>query len=176
MRIIIVTGMPGAGKEELLNVAVGMGMPFIRMGDLVREGYSSSGAASEGLSVGAFASREREKHGMDIWAKRAVERMSGSIFLVDGCRSMDEVRSYKGLSDNVVLVSVHSSPMIRYARLIRRGREDAPRDLSEFDERDKRELSWGLGEAIALSDVMIDNSGTLDEFRVRSGMILERLR
>ena len=36
MRILLIAGMPGAGKEELLNVARSMGVPFLRMGDIVR--------------------------------------------------------------------------------------------------------------------------------------------
>ncbi len=42
MRLVVVTGMPGAGKEELLNVAVSLGFPFVRMGDVVRECYAAS--------------------------------------------------------------------------------------------------------------------------------------
>ena len=95
MRMIITAGMPGSGKEEFLNAASGTGIPFLRMGDIVREFHASSGAEKEGLSVGQVANRERELHGKNIWAKRAIERMSGDIFLVDGCRSMDEVRSYR---------------------------------------------------------------------------------
>ena len=36
---------------------------------------------------------------------------------------------------------------------------DAPRSREEFDARDERELSWGLGSLIALADVMIVNEG-----------------
>ncbi len=99
MKILLVTGMPGAGKEELLNVARSMNIPFLRMGDIVREFHRTSGAEAEGLTVGQVANRERELHGKDIWAKRAIQQMSGDLFLVDGCRSIDEVRSYRGLSD-----------------------------------------------------------------------------
>ncbi|MBQ7979728.1 MAG: AAA family ATPase, partial [Candidatus Methanomethylophilaceae archaeon] len=52
MKILLVTGMPGAGKEELLNVARSMDIPFLRMGDIVREFHQTSGAAERGLSVG----------------------------------------------------------------------------------------------------------------------------
>ena len=90
MRILLIAGMPGAGKEELLGVARSMGVPFLRMGDIVREHHASSGTD---LSMGAFANAQREELGKDIWAKRALERMDGEVFLVDGCRSMDEVRS-----------------------------------------------------------------------------------
>jgi len=175
MKILLVTGMPGAGKGELLNVARSMGIPFLRMGDIVREFHCESGAEAEGLSVGQVANRERELHGKDIWAKRAIEKMSGELFLVDGCRSMDEVRSYRGLSDQVYIIGIHASPEIRYERLVKRGREDAPSNLSEFDERDNRELGWGLGNVIALSDFLIVNDSDLASFHDKVKNVLEDL-
>jgi dephospho-CoA kinase len=176
MKILLVTGMPGAGKEELLNVARSMDIPFLRMGDIVREFHETSGAAAKGLSVGQVANGERELHGKNIWAKRAIERMSGDIFLVDGCRSLDEVRSYRELSDQVYIIGVHSPRMVRYNRLIERGRDDAPSNMDEFDERDNRELGWGLGSVIALSDILIVNDSDLESFRCKVRKELEALR
>ncbi len=176
MRILVVAGMPGAGKEELLNVAMSMGISFIRMGDVVRECYASSRAESEGLSIGEFSSRERERYGADIWAKRCIQRMSGSLFLVDGCRSMDEVRSFRGLSDDVEIIAVHTARSERFRRLVRRDREDAPHSEAEFDERDSREIGWGIAEVIALSEHMIVNDSDLETFREQARGLLERLR
>lgn len=176
MKILLITGMPGAGKEELLNVARSMDIPFLRMGDIVREFHATSGAAEKGLSVGQVANGERELHGKDIWAKRAIERMSGDLFLVDGCRSLDEVNSYRGLSDNVYIIGIHAPRMTRYERLVKRGRDDAPKDIAEFDERDNRELGWGLGNVIALSDIMIINDSDLDSFKAKVRKELEALR
>ncbi|MBQ9689115.1 MAG: hypothetical protein IJV47_00700 [Candidatus Methanomethylophilaceae archaeon] len=102
--------------------------------------------------------------------------MSGDIFLVDGCRSLDEVDSYKGLSDNVYIIGVHAPRSVRYDRLVKRGREDAPKDMSEFDERDNRELGWGIGNVIALSDIMIVNDSDLESFQSKVKKELEALR
>lgn len=176
MKILLVTGMPGAGKEELLTVARSMDIPFLRMGDIVREFYETSGAAQKGLSVGQVANGERELHGKDIWAKRALERMSGDLFLVDGCRSMDEVDSYRGLSSEVYIIGVHAPSKTRYDRLVKRGREDAPHNIEEFNERDNRELGWGLGNVIAMSDIMIVNDSDLDSFKAEVKKELEALR
>lgn len=174
MRMIIVSGMPGSGKEELLSSARGLGYPFVRMGDLVREYYSDRPEEDRELSMGEFAGKERSLHGSDIWARRAFERMSGSLFLVDGCRSMDEVKAFRGLGETVI-VAVHAPPGIRYERLVKRGREDAPSDIGEFMERDRRELSWGVGEVISLCDRILDNSGTLEDFHNKASDLLRSL-
>ena len=175
MRVIVVTGMPGAGKEEFLAAGRATGVPFVRMGDLVREFYSGRSPVDRILSMGEFAGRERERQGADIWARRALERMRDGPNIVDGCRSMDEVRAFRGLGDTVI-VAVHAPPPVRYERLVKRAREDMPHSVEEFEARDARELSWGVGEVIALSDLMIDNSGSLEDFRRRSAGLVGSLR
>lgn len=72
MRLILVTGMPGSGKEELLRVADSSNIPYLRMGDAVRECYKGSDAYRRGLNVIQFADEERSNHGKDIWAKRTL--------------------------------------------------------------------------------------------------------
>lgn len=172
MRILLIAGMPGAGKEELLGVARSMGVPFLRMGDIVREFHASSGTD---LSVGAYASSQREELGKDIWARRALERMHGDVFLVDGCRSMDEVRAYRGLSDDVLIVGIYAPPSARYERLVKRARDDAPRSIEEFEARDSREMGWGLSDVLALADVMIPNDIDLESFKIKAALTLEGL-
>ena len=175
MKLIVVAGMPGAGKEEFLNVARDMDIPFLRMGDLVRELYPKRGDEDRDLTLGQFANIERERHGYNIWAKRALERMSGNIYLIDGCRSMDEVLAYRSLSDDVNIVAIHAPPKIRYDRLVKRQRDDAPRNVEEFDARDSREMGWGLADVIALSDHLIVNDGSLEKFREEASAYLRSI-
>ena len=37
MRLIVTVGMPGSGKDELIEVAHRMGLATLKMGDLVRD-------------------------------------------------------------------------------------------------------------------------------------------
>ena len=176
MKILLVTGMPGAGKEELLNVARSMDIPFLRMGDIVREFHAKRSEEDKDLSVGQLANLDRQRYGFDIWAKRAVEKMYGDIFMIDGCRSMDEVRAYRNITDDVNIVGIFASPATRYDRLVKRGRDDAPKNLEEFKERDDRELGWGLGETMALADRMIINESSLEEFKANVKRLMEDFR
>lgn len=69
------------------------------------------------------------------------------------------------------LVAIWASPLERRRRLIRRGRFD----LEELEKRDERELSWGLGDSIALADFMIVNGGSLEEFKEEVSNLLDSL-
>jgi len=173
--VLILAGMPGAGKEELVSVAVQLGFQVRRMGDVVRAEAARNGVAAQ--DVGKFAHEERQRHGYDIWAKRIVPLVGDGDTLIDGCRGMSEVSVFRqAFGGHVKIVAVHSAPSTRYPRLVSRGRSDAPRDRHEFDERDRRELGWGLGETIALADALMVNEGTLESFKEDALNLLKELK
>jgi dephospho-CoA kinase len=64
---------------------------------------------------------------------------------------------------------------IRYKRIAERKREDDALGPERFDEKDRRELGWGMGEALALADELIVNEGTLDELRARVTELFRRV-
>lgn len=163
---ILVTGMPGCGKEEFVKIAGNMGYDVVRMGDVVREWARDMGLGADDKSIGGFADSERKKNHYGIWAERTLERLSKNDTVIDGVRGDREVGVFREeLGDDLVVVAVHASPCIRYARLVKRGRDDAPGRKEEFLDRDERELGWGLGSVISNADVVIVNQGTLEEFR-----------
>lgn len=175
MGVFILTGMPGAGKEELVAVALGLGFQVRRMGDVVRAEAAKHGISPNG--VGTFAHRERELHGYDIWAKRIVPLVGDGDTIIDGCRGMSEVKVFReAFGDKAKLIAVHSAPATRYPRLVGRGRADAPKSLAEFEERDRRELGWGLGETIALADVVLVNESYLESFKRQAAVVLQEIR
>ena len=55
---------------------------------------------------------------------------------------------------------------------MKRKRIDDTFSKEDFDERDKRELSWGIGEVIALADVMIVNEEGIEEFKKKVEKVL----
>ncbi len=162
-KAILIIGMPGSGKDEFAMVARDMGIEVINMGDIVRE-YTSSTGVSISMS-GEIASRERKTNGMDIWAKRTIERVQSNFVVVEGVRNIEEIQRFR--KDMVIglVVSISSGRDARYARLLKRGREDDPRNIEEFTVREKRELSWGIGEVLATADRYICNDSSIDAFR-----------
>ena len=176
MKILVTTGMPGSGKEEFLKCCVGRGAKVVRMGDMVREKAKEFGLDLSDTSVGSLADEERKRYGMDIWAKRTIPFVGGDLVVIDGTRGPDEIRAFKNaFGDALKVVAIHASPRTRLERLRSRGRPDSPRSPSEFDLRDRRELDWGLGNAIALADYVVVNEGTVDELKVQVDALLDEL-
>ncbi len=174
MKLIVTVGMPGSGKDELIEVARGMGLATLKMGDLVRDETRRRGLPLNNANVGRIASEEREKHGPGVWAQRALPKLTETRMLVDGCRSDGEVSVFRHNFGDLFVLGIFASPETRYDRLSARRRSDDV-DLQDFYDRDRRELKWGIGAAFALADGMLVNEGTLDEFRRTARAMLERI-
>ena len=184
MRVVGFTGMPGSGKSEAMEVAKARGLTVVRMGDMIWEEVERQGLPRDAKHVGQVADAMRKAHGMDVWARRTVERVrevaanaKGSRpILIDGLRNHEEVETLRReLGHDFRLVAIHTDPDKRFDRMQRRARADDSTDLAVLRERDERELSWGIARTIALADEMVVNDGTLEEFRERVGRLFDRL-
>jgi dephospho-CoA kinase len=175
MKLIVTVGMPGSGKDELIEVARQMGLATLKMGDLVRDETRRRGLQLNNANVGRIASEERDKHGAAIWAQRAIPKLTETKMLVDGCRSDSEVTVFRHHFGDLFVLGIHASPEKRYDRMIQRSRGDDGVGLQEFFDRDRRELKWGIGNAFALADGMLVNEGTLEEFKRDAKAMLQKI-
>ena len=173
MKLIVTVGMPGSGKDELVEVAHAMGLATLKMGDLVRDETRRRGLAINNANIARIANEEREKHGPGVWAQRALPKLTETKMLVDGCRSDAEVSVFRHNFGDLFVLGIFASPEARYDRMMKRGRGDDGAGLQEFFDRDRRELKWGIGSAFALADGMLINEGSLEEFRAAARRRLE---
>jgi dephospho-CoA kinase len=177
-KVIVITGMPGSGKTEALTVAEELGIHVFRMGQCVVDEVKARGLKDDSEHVPKIAHEMRQTHGPRIWAERTVEKVRaakpGKTIIIDGSRSGEEIETFREeWGNDLVIVAIHTSPGLRYERLMKRGRKDDPAALEKIKERDARELGWGLGEVISLADTVIINDGTLDELHRNIREILE---
>lgn len=172
--------MPCSGKTEAVEIAKAMDIPVIRMGDMVWEEVKNRGLELNDQNVGNIANIMREKHGKDVWAKRTIERIKSlniiNNIVVDGIRNVEEVNLFKvELSNNFVIIAIIASEKIRKKRALLRQRKDDSSDIRDIDERDKREIRWGLDRVISSADILILNESSIDEFRNEVKKVLQNL-
>lgn len=178
MKLIIVTGMPGAGKSGVASAFHDAGIPVIVMGDVIREETKKRGLDPNPENTKKVMLELREKGGQGAVASFCVDELKElktDTVVIEGCRSIAEIDVFDDYADEVVIICVHSSSRERYNRLRERNRDDAPPSWEVFRERDIREISVGLGGVIALSDIMMVNDGTLVEFQNKSVELVKRL-
>ena len=171
MRIIAFVGMPASGKSEASRVAQRRGIPVIVMGDAVRKEAERCGLDPSDVNIGGLADQLRAAEGMDAIAKRcvpAIRKLYGTAdtVVIDGIRGLIEVDRFRHeFGDDFMLIAVIAPIDIRLKRISGRRRSDAITSMESLNARDEREMRWGIGEAIASADQVIQNTGTLDQFR-----------
>jgi len=176
-RLILITGMAGSGKTTLSTIIRASGIRVITMGDVIRDYARQLGLDPNQETIGHLAEDIR-KEGPDAVARRCLKILKTTpqdLVVVDGIRSLAEVDAFKGEYE-ATLVAIHASPLSRFKRLTRRGRSDDPRTWEEFKERDRRELGFGIGDAIASADYMIINDDGIESLGPAFESVVRRVQ
>ncbi|MEF8773329.1 MAG: AAA family ATPase [Halobacteriales archaeon] len=170
MTVIGTVGLPGSGKGEAAEVAREAGVPVVTMGDVVREACRERGL-DPAEHHGEVARALREEDGPDAIAARSLPHIRTALedseaVLVDGLRSDVEVERFReAFGEDFVLVSIEAPFEVRAERLGARGRDESDLSKEALSDREERELGFGMGEAMAMADLTIDNTGSLESFR-----------
>jgi dephospho-CoA kinase len=180
--IVCLTGMPGAGKSSVACFLKEKGFSVVTMGDVIREEASRQGLEPTDINLGKMMLKLRQDLGPGAVGQIVLQKLareeegsnSNNAVVIDGIRSIAEVEILKK-AGHVRLLAIHASQDTRLKHLRKRGREDAPSDGEEFTGRDKRELSVGVSEAIALANEMISNNDlTLEQLKQRAYDIVKQ--
>ena len=178
MTVIGTVGLPGSGKGEAAKVAREAGVPVVVMGDVIRQACRDRGLDPE-EHHGAVAKALREEEGPAAIAERSLPLLEAHLadhdtVLVDGLRSDVEVERFEAaFGDDFVLVSIEAPFEVRAERLGARGRDNSDLDRESLKAREERELSFGMGEAMEMADVVVENTDDLETFRAKVERLLE---
>ena len=176
--VLALTGMPGSGKSLVVNIAREKGYEIIIMGDIIREETRKRGLTLTPENTGQVMLELRQKEGPATIAKRCLPTIAATANLkifIDGIRSLDEVAEFQNHFPKFTLIALHASPKTRFSRLLKRARPDDPKNWQAFHERDIRELTVGLGNAIAMAENMIINEGTPETTKQKVRQTLEKV-
>ncbi len=177
-RIVLgLVGMPGAGKGTFRDVAQKMGYPVVVMGDEIREEAKLRKLKPTPENIGMIMLKLREVKGPAAVAKRCIPKIEKTKekVVVEGIRSLHEIEEFRKHFPNFTLVAIHASPETRFQRLFKRKRSDDPKGWKTFMERDLRELSIGIGAAIATADHMIVNEGSKAQLKRKTREVLKEV-
>ena len=173
--IVCLTGMPGAGKSTVACFLKEKGFTIVTMGDVIREEAKRQGLEPTDVNLGKMMLKLRQDLGPGAVGQIVLQKLArdnnnnnSNNVVIDGIRSVAEVDVLKKVG-HVRLLAIHASQDTRFKHITNRGRADAPSDSDEFTGRDKRELSVGVSEAIALANEMISNNDlTLEQLKLRA--------
>jgi dephospho-CoA kinase len=176
--LLLITGMAGSGKTTLSDMLREKDFSVFTMGDVIRHEVRMRNQSPTPENLGKMAEQIRKTGGDAAVAKKCIPLIIGepnNNVALDGVRSLDEVYALQE-AFNTFLIAVHASPESRYQRLKGRGRSDDPPNKQFFRERDRRELGFGMGDAIALSDYIILNDDGLENLEKELNKLIRKLK
>jgi dephospho-CoA kinase len=180
--IVCLTGMPGSGKSTVAESLKKKGFSVIAMGDVVRDEAKRKNIEPTDINLGKLMLKLRREIGPGAIAqlilneieKREVRSDANQYIVIDGIRSVPEVEILRTIG-LVKLLAIHASANTRFDHLKKRARGDAPLNENDFGIRDKRELTVGISEAIAMSDEMLSNNNlTVEELKEKAVGIVQK--
>ena len=160
---VAITGTQGSGKSVFTEIAKKKyNIPTYRMGNIIVEECESRGLDINGRNMAKMASVLRYEGGDHAIAKKSLpalkelKKKNPKIIIIDGVRSYNELALFKEELGNVVLVAIVASLNVRKNRVESRKRIDVG-SIFDFEEREHRELGFGLGNVITQADYFIHN-------------------
>ena len=178
-KLLLITGMPGAGKSTIAERTRALGFDVIIMGDRIREETASRGLSISDMNCGRVMEEIREELGSSVIAKLSIPKILAAkknFIAIDGVRSIAEVEEFKRSFPTTRLLAVIASPQRRYDLIRSRSREDKPSDEAAFKSRDERELRVGVGEVISIAEeVLLNDVITLEELKAEVVAITQRV-
>lgn len=175
MTVIATVGLPGSGKGEAAEQAEALGVPVVTMGDVIRQACRDRDL-DPAEHHGEVAQALREENGPGAIAEESLPQIEDAledsdVVLVDGVRSDVEVSRFEdAFGEAFQLISIEAPFEVRQERLSERGRDNL--DGESLEERDERELGFGMGEAMEQADVRIENTESLEAFQERIQQLL----
>jgi dephospho-CoA kinase len=168
--------MPGAGKSTIAGSLREKGFYTIAMGDVIREEARRRNLDPTDINLGKLMLKLRNDLGPGAIAHLILRKINSEDtgtsqkdnIVIDGIRGIAEVEILKSVGC-VKLLAIHASTDKRFTHLKQRARSDDPSVMEEFTSRDKRELTVGISEAIALADETLSNNDlTVDQLKEKA--------
>jgi len=173
------------------------------MGDVIRQEAARQGLEPTDVNLGRIGSALREAEGPEAVARRIFQEASASgeeTVVVDGLRSREEADYFASQAEEYYLVEVCAPAEERLRWLRARGRPDDPgsglcgaeeQDQDEkiisscgepdgqaaaaLEQRECREMGWGMCQAMEAASLKLVNDGSLEEFRENARKLLDIL-
>jgi len=171
MKFIGVSGLNCSGKDTLVHyLHREYGIPVLSLGDEVRKIAAYEDIEPTRQNLHEISWRYMFLTGGEFFAQKIIQKIEKQHLTssaVTGIRTPADVTSLKRhFGNGFILVHVKvDDPYLRFMRSRARGAERDPQKLEDFlrAEKEEKEL-FHMQETEKFSDIIIDNSGSLEDF------------
>ena len=169
--LVLIAGLPGAGKTTIAKIFAEKGVPVLSMGDAMREEARRQGRPDDIDSMRKFMVQLRKERGEAVVAELVIQKLRGvnaPLVVIDGLRSEEELEAFRRVAGKMLLVLVESDLQRRFRRLSKRGRPDDPKKVEDLRRRDGTELTVGLEKLMSREGTRITNDGDLASLKKKT--------
>ncbi len=180
VKVIVLVGMPGAGKSSCVEHLEELGIPSVYFGGITIDEVKARGLEVNEVNEKLVREDIREKEGKDAYAKRIISKIyslyeSGNqVVIADGLYSWTEYKLFKQTFDNNSLViSIATPRKVRHQRLS--NRPVRPLTEVEVTSREYAEIeNLEKGGPIANADYTVCNNSSMQDLLNSVDIILKK--
>jgi dephospho-CoA kinase len=183
--VVGLTGPIASGKEIVSKVLKEKGFEYYSLSHRVREEAKSRGLEPTRETLQNVGDSLRVKFDGAVLAQRTADifrTIPNPLILVDSIRNPAEIE-YLRQEFNAKIIGVTASEETRFQRVLARNRDSDPKTFEEFVKAARRDQGLGqeeLGQQVKtclkLSDVVIENNGTVEELVKKVNETLDKLK
>jgi len=172
-----------AGKGEAVKYFEEMGFEKVSLSDVIRDVLKSLNIPESRQALQIMGNMLRKAHGNDYLAREAVTKITdwSKPIVIDSIRNPSEIDFLKS-NYAVFMIGIDTSGERRlsnYAKREREGDQISPQNFIEADNFEYREDANDheiqINRCLLLCDVVIENNGSLEEFRAKLYSITQNL-
>lgn len=168
-KIFLIGGMSESGKSTLGRYLESKGIPRLKIVSFLKKIMAREGATGDFVTWNNRSSLERPEWLREEFTKEFLTSMSAEG--IESCALESLYNSALGLymksvigDDKVIIVYVNMDVDVRLQRQMIRENLASPKEAKQLLlPRDEIKKTWGVPGIEAAADVIIDNSGSLDE-------------
>jgi len=170
MKIFGICGQPASGKDTAADFFMAKGYSHVSTGDMLREEMHKAGIPVDRAHMSVFAANAKKERGMGYLGDLAAAHIekSGKDTVVSGLRAALEVEMLrKKFGSAFKLLAIDAPLETRYARAKKRDRPGDDITFEAFKAIEDKERNSPTGaqevdKVIAMADIHIDNSGSIE--------------
>ena len=182
--IVGITGPMGAGKTTASEIIQEKGYKRFSFSDAIKAEASRQGLPiDDRTTLQDVGDKLRQVYGLDVLARRTVDTFEQSgqqKAVIEGIRNPGELKYIQNVGGFVI--GINATLEERFNRVLARGNPYDPKNREEFEIAEKRDRGVGqksygqqAEECLRLSDVVVKNNGTIEEFKKKILRILRTL-
>lgn len=165
--IVGLTGKNASGKGEAACVLKRRGFQYCSLSDILRQEAKTRGIEPSRQHLIELGQKLRIQEGPGVLASRTLNQLKEGRHVVDSIRHPLEVEVLRK-AGHFFLIGIDAPIKTRFERARKRGRNENALTLKEFQsmenqERSERFHAQQLDRCLDMSDIVIQNSGTLQD-------------